>query len=57
MPWTIMAAVGLATAGLLVLGVLAGRLWRDVRGLARQVDAAGRALTEASGELARTVQG
>jgi hypothetical protein len=44
MTWILLAVVGLATAGLLVLGVLAMRVWLDVRGLARQVDAASRAL-------------
>ncbi|MFE0460122.1 hypothetical protein ACFW1A_12830 [Kitasatospora sp. NPDC058965] len=57
MPWTLMAAVGLATAGLLVLGVLAVRLWADVRALARQVDGASRALAAAGEELARTARG
>ncbi|GAA1149289.1 hypothetical protein F4556_001002 [Kitasatospora gansuensis] len=51
MPWTMTAAVLLATAGLLVLGALAGRLWLDVRSLAREVDAASRALAEAAGQL------
>jgi hypothetical protein len=52
MPWTLMGAVGLATAGLLVLGVLAVRLWTDVRALARQVDGAARALAAAGEQLA-----
>jgi hypothetical protein len=43
MSWTLVAAVLLSTAGLLVLGVLAGRLWLDVRVLAREVDTASRA--------------
>ncbi|MDH6127073.1 hypothetical protein [Kitasatospora sp. GP82] len=51
MSWTIVAAVLLATAGLLVLGVLACRLWLNVRALAREVDAASRALASAAGEL------
>ncbi|KJK56673.1 hypothetical protein [Saccharothrix sp. ST-888] len=52
MSWTIVAAVLLATAGLLVLGVLACRLWLDVRALAREVDTASRALAAAATELA-----
>lgn len=52
MSWMLVAAVLLATAGLLVLGALAVRLWLDVRALARGVDTAARALAEASGELA-----
>ncbi|MGF1431240.1 hypothetical protein [Kitasatospora sp. LaBMicrA B282] len=55
--WLLMAAVGLATAGLLVLGVLGLRLWLDVHGLAKEVDAASRALTEAAGELGDSVRG
>ncbi|MCX5209340.1 hypothetical protein OG689_08595 [Kitasatospora sp. NBC_00240] len=51
MSWTLVAVVLLATAGLLVLGVLAGRLWLDVRVLAREVDTASRALAEAAGDL------
>ncbi len=50
-PWTVIAAVLLSTAGLLVLGVLASRLWLDVRRLAREVDSASRALAEAAAEL------
>ncbi|GAA2145660.1 hypothetical protein GCM10009760_34510 [Kitasatospora kazusensis] len=53
MPWTVVAAVLLSTAGLLVLGVLAVRLWLDVRRLAREVGTAAKALAEASGELSR----
>ncbi|MFI6446868.1 hypothetical protein [Kitasatospora sp. NPDC050543] len=52
MSWTLVCAVLLATAGLLVLGVLACRLWLDVRALAREVDGASRALAEAAGQLA-----
>ncbi|WP_199922985.1 hypothetical protein [Streptomyces sp. NRRL B-24484] len=51
MPWTLTAAVLLATAGLLVLGVLAVRLWADVRSLAREVDSASRALAAAAADL------
>ncbi|WP_329562667.1 hypothetical protein [Kitasatospora sp. NBC_01266] len=55
--WLVMAAVGLATAGLLVLGVLALRLWLDVRGLAEQVDTAARALAGAAEELGESARG
>ncbi|WP_344438738.1 hypothetical protein [Kitasatospora nipponensis] len=57
MPWTLVGAVALATAGLLVLGVLAMRLWLDVRGLAREVDTATRSLAGAAEELDRAVRG
>ncbi|WP_157536726.1 hypothetical protein [Kitasatospora mediocidica] len=57
MPWILMAAVGLGTAGLLVLGVLSMRLWLDVRVLSREVDTASRTLAEACGELSATVRG
>ncbi|MFJ1705089.1 hypothetical protein [Kitasatospora sp. NPDC088346] len=52
MQWIIVAAVLAATAGLLVLGVLACRLWLDVRALAREVDTASRALAVAAEDLA-----
>ncbi|MFB7380249.1 hypothetical protein ACFC26_38790 [Kitasatospora purpeofusca] len=52
MSWMPVAAVLLVTAGLLVLGVLAVRLWLDVRALAKGVDTASRALAEAAEELA-----
>ncbi len=52
MSWMLVAAVLLATAGLLVLGVLAIRLWQDVRALAKGVDTASRALAAAAEELA-----
>ncbi|MFD5433892.1 hypothetical protein ACFWJ4_17275 [Kitasatospora sp. NPDC127067] len=52
MSWMLVAAVLLATAGLLVLGVLAIRLWLDVRALAEGVDRASRALAAAAEDLA-----
>ncbi|KJY36276.1 MULTISPECIES: hypothetical protein [Streptomycetaceae] len=52
MSWMPVAAVLLVTAGLLVLGVLAVRLWLDVRALAKGVDTASRALAEAAEDLA-----
>ncbi|MFD9594137.1 hypothetical protein ACFWA9_15440 [Kitasatospora sp. NPDC059973] len=57
MSWMLVAAVLLAAAGLLVLGVLAIRLWLDVRTLAKGVDTASRALAEAAGDLAAAVPG
>ncbi|WP_031069152.1 hypothetical protein [Streptomyces sp. NRRL WC-3742] len=55
MSWMLVAAVLLATSGLLVLGVLAIRLWADVRVLAKGVDAASRALAEAAEDLSAAV--
>ncbi|WP_262987063.1 hypothetical protein [Streptomyces sp. CBMA156] len=57
MSWMLVAAVLLATAGLLVLGVLAIRLWLDVRALAKGVDRAARALAVAAEDLADAVPG
>ncbi|MFE7528177.1 hypothetical protein ACFU7Y_21020 [Kitasatospora sp. NPDC057542] len=57
MSWMLVAAVLLATAGLLVLGVLAIRLWLDVRVLAKGVDRASRALAAAAEDLADAVPG
>ncbi|GAA1946555.1 hypothetical protein [Kitasatospora viridis] len=51
MTWILLAVVGLATAGLLVLGVLSVRVWAGVRGLAKQVDAASLAIASAADEL------
>ena len=47
MNWTLVGAVLLCTAGLLVLGVLGLRLWLDARALAREVDGAVSALRRA----------
>ncbi|BAJ32431.1 MULTISPECIES: hypothetical protein [Kitasatospora] len=49
MNWTLVGAVLLSTAGLLVLGALALRLWLDARALAREVDGAVSALRRAAG--------
>ncbi|MFB7947807.1 hypothetical protein ACFC6L_23160 [Kitasatospora phosalacinea] len=49
MNWTLVGAVLLSTAGLLVLGALALRLWLDARALAREVDGAVTALQRAGG--------
>ncbi|WP_377268351.1 hypothetical protein [Peterkaempfera sp. SMS 1(5)a] len=51
MPWMIVGATGLATAGLLVLGWLGIRVWLDVRRLAREVDTASRAVARAAAGL------
>ncbi|MER5640527.1 hypothetical protein ABT095_26705 [Kitasatospora sp. NPDC002227] len=51
MNWTLVAAVLLSTAGLLLLGVLGARLWLDAARLARAVDGASRALAEAAEEI------
>ncbi|MEV4555655.1 hypothetical protein AB0K51_01510 [Kitasatospora sp. NPDC049285] len=48
MSWTLVAAVLLSTAGLLLLGGLAARLWLDVRALAREVEGAVTALERAA---------
>jgi hypothetical protein len=43
--------VGLAVLGLLVLGALSFRLWRQVRELGRDVSAAGARIADASDKL------
>ena len=48
MNWTLVGAVLLSTAGLLVLGVLSLRLWLDARALAREGDGAVTALQRAA---------
>jgi hypothetical protein len=45
--------VGLAVVGLLVLALLTLRLWRQVRGFARDVGNAGERLAAATEELSR----
>ncbi|MFE9421411.1 hypothetical protein ACFYNO_00450 [Kitasatospora sp. NPDC006697] len=57
MTWILLAVVGLATAGLLVLGVLALRVWAGVRGLAKEVEAATAALSAAGEELSAASRG
>jgi hypothetical protein len=49
--WWLYLYVGLATAGLVVLGVLAVRVHAEVRGLARQVGLSGERLRRASEDL------
>ncbi len=51
--WWIIACVGLSTAGLLVLAVLALRVYAEVAELARRVEAGSRALAEAGERLRR----
>ncbi|MFJ6213590.1 hypothetical protein ACIQGZ_09690 [Streptomyces sp. NPDC092296] len=53
MPWMIVGATGLATAGLLVLGWFGFRVWLAVRRLAREVDTASRAVAKAAADLER----
>ncbi|MEZ0094721.1 hypothetical protein [Streptacidiphilus sp. EB129] len=48
MPWTIIAAVTLATAGLLVLGWFALAAFHEVRALARELDASARRISLAA---------
>ncbi len=47
--------VAVGVLGLVVLGLLGWRLWRQVRVLGRQVSAAGQRIAEATAELERTV--
>lgn len=54
--WWLFACVGLSTAGLLVLGVLALRVWAAVEELARQVARSTAVLAEAGERLARTAR-
>jgi hypothetical protein len=49
--WWLFAVVGLSTAGLLVLGVLAVRVYLAVEDLARQVAESTRALSAATDRL------
>jgi hypothetical protein len=55
MGWLLLC-VGLSAAGLLVLGVLAVRVFAEVQALARQVGASTEALTAASERLRRAAQ-
>jgi hypothetical protein len=51
MPWLIEAVVALATAGLLVLGCLGVRVYRDVCRLSRALDTGARRVALAAGGL------
>jgi hypothetical protein len=54
--WWLFLYVGLSTAGLLVLGVLAVRVFAAVQELARQVAASADALAAASDRLQRAAR-
>ena len=54
--WWLYLCVGLATAGLLVLGVLAVRVFAAVQDLARQVGASADALAVAGERLRRAAR-
>jgi hypothetical protein len=54
--WWLFLYVGLSTAGLLVLGVSAVRVFVAVQALSRQVTASTEALTAASERLRRAAQ-
>jgi hypothetical protein len=54
--WWLYLYVGLSTAGLLVLGVLALRVYAEVRGLARQVGRSADRLRHASDDLRRAAE-
>ncbi|WP_431952149.1 hypothetical protein [Actinacidiphila sp. bgisy167] len=54
--WWLYLYVGLSTAGLLVLGVLALRVYAAVSGLARQVRVSGNRLEQAAEDLRRAAE-
>ncbi|MFC1443621.1 hypothetical protein ABUW04_35840 [Streptacidiphilus sp. N1-10] len=56
MPWMIVAAVGLCTAGLLVLGWCALLVHRQVQLLARELDAGARRIAGAAASLERAAE-
>jgi hypothetical protein len=51
-PWIVLW-VGVAVLGLVVLGLLTFRLWKQVRQFAREVAAAGSKISKVSDELAK----
>ncbi len=53
MLWWVLFGVALGAVGVAVLGVLAYRLWRQLRGLAGELSAASERLARASDELQR----
>lgn len=55
-PWVIMAAVALATAGMLVLGWLGVRVYRDVLRLSREIDVGARRVAGAAADLERVAE-
>ncbi|QMU69056.1 hypothetical protein [Streptacidiphilus sp. P02-A3a] len=56
MPWVIVCVVGLSAVGLLVLGLLAVRVYAEVGRLARELDAAGRRVGHAAGAVERAAE-
>ncbi|QMU76320.1 hypothetical protein GXW83_11780 [Streptacidiphilus sp. PB12-B1b] len=56
MPWVIVSVVGLSTAGLLVLGVLAVRVYAEAARLAGELDAAGRRISQAAVAVERAAE-
>ena len=56
MPWVIVSVVGLSAAGLLVLGRLAVLVYAEVGRLARELDSAGRRISQAAGALERAAE-
>jgi hypothetical protein len=56
MPWVIVSVVGLATAGLLVLGWLAVRVYVEVARLSRELDAGARRIAQAASALERAAE-
>ena len=56
MPWVIVCVVGLTTAGLLVLGWLAIRVYAQLGRLARELDLAGRRLGQEAGAVERAAE-
>ena len=56
MPWMIVAAVGLCTAGLLVLGWCALLVHRQVLVLSRELDAGARRIAGAAADLERAAE-
>ena len=53
MLWWVLFGVLLGAAGIVVLGLLTLRLWRQVRQVGREVAAAGARIAAANDELAR----
>jgi hypothetical protein len=56
MPWAVLAVVAPATAGLLVLGWLGVRVYRDVLRLSREVDSGVRRIASAAAHLERAAE-
>lgn len=52
MPWIVLW-VGVAVLGLVILGLLTFRLWKQVRQFGRDVAAAGAKITKGTDELAK----